>query len=124
LPILEVILQHLKHASVSASWVAFRGFWQFSLAVDSQEIYSFGIFTPERIVQESTDSAHAFQAGMYKAMDSLLFARSLIWIDDLLVHSISLDEHIRNLRKVFERFLKFNIKLYPKKSDLFGLHFI
>jgi len=58
-PILEVILQHLKLASVFARLDAFKGFWQFPLDVDCQEVYSLltgvGIFTPELIVQGSTD---------------------------------------------------------------------
>ena len=87
--ILEVILQHLKLASVFANLDAFKGFWQFPLDVDCHQIYSLltdvGIFTPERIVQGSTDAAHAFQAGMYESMYSLLFPCVLIWIDDLLV---------------------------------------
>ena len=43
----------------------------------------------------------------------------LIWIDDLLVHSKSFQEHLQNLGKVFERLPKFNMKLNPKKSELF-----
>jgi len=128
LPILEVILQHLKLALVFSSLDAFKGFKRFPLDVDCQEIYTLltdiGIFTPKRIVQGSTDSAHAFQAGMYESIDSLLFQCVLIWIDDLLVYSKSFEEHLQNLRKVFERLRKFNIKLNPKKSKLFALHII
>jgi len=87
LPILEVIFQHLKHASVFASLDAFKGL--FPLDVDCQEIHSLltdiGVFTRERIVQGSTNAAHAFQAGIYESMYSLLFLCVLIWIDDLLV---------------------------------------
>jgi hypothetical protein len=38
LPILEVILQHLKLALVFASLDAFKGFWEFPIDVDCQEI--------------------------------------------------------------------------------------
>jgi hypothetical protein len=40
LPILDVILQHLKLASVIASLNAFKRFWNFQPDVDCQEIYS------------------------------------------------------------------------------------
>jgi hypothetical protein len=97
LPILEGILQHLKLASVLPSLDAVKGFWQFPLNVHCHEIYSVltdvGIFNPEPIVQGSTDAADAFQAGMYESMDSLLFQRILIWIDNLLVYSKSFEEH-------------------------------
>jgi len=101
-PILEVILQHLKLASVFSSLDAFKGFWQFPLDVDCQKIYSLltdvEIFTPERTVQGSTDAAHAFQEGVYESMDSLLFLCVLIWIDDLLVYSKSFEQHLQTSR--------------------------
>jgi hypothetical protein len=122
LPILEVILQHLKLASGLASLNAFKGFCRFPLDVDCHEIYSLltniRISTPERIVQGSTDGAYAFQAGMYESMESLLFQCVEFWIDDLLVCSKSFEEHLRNLGKVFETLRKFNIKLNPKNSEL------
>ena len=84
-----------------ASLDVLKGFWQFPLDVDCQDVYSFltdvGIFTPERIVQGSTDAANAFEAGMYESMGSLLFQCVLIWIDDLMVQSKSFEEHLQNL---------------------------
>ena len=128
LPILEVILQHLKLASVFATLDAFKWYWQFPLDVDYREIYSLltdvVILTPERTVPGSTDAAHAFQVGMYESIDILIFHCVLIWIDDLLVNSKSFEEHLRNMGKVFERLRKFNIKLNSKKSELFALHII
>ena len=43
-----------------------------------------------------------------------------IYLDDVTVFSQSDDEHLRHLRRVFEKCRKFGISLYPKKS-LFGL---
>ena len=57
-------------------------------------------------------------------MDSLVFQCVLIWFDDLLVSSKSLDKHLQNPGKVFERLRKFDMKLNPKKSDLFAQHII
>ena len=39
IPILEVILQYLSRATILAGLHAYKGFWQFPLHVDSQEIY-------------------------------------------------------------------------------------
>ena len=57
-------------------------------------------------------------------MDSLLFQCALIGIEDLLVYSKSFKKHPPKVRKVSERLRKFNIKLNPKKSELFALHII
>ena len=80
------------------------------------------MFTPERIVQESTDAAHAFQGEMYESIYSLLF--QCVWMDDPLQYSKCFEDHLQYLRQVFERLRKFNIKLNPKKSELFQLHII
>ena len=84
----------LKRATWSSSLDAFNGFWQFPLAVDSQEVYSvltkLGLFTPARLIQGSTDSAHAFQAGVMEVFEDMLYICVLIWIDDVLVYTRSL----------------------------------
>jgi hypothetical protein len=41
-----------------------------------------------------------------------------------LVYSKSFEKHLQNLGNVFEKLRKFNIKLNPKKSELFALHII
>jgi len=42
---------------------AFKGLWKFHLAKDSQAIFSFlteyGVYTPRKVIQGNTDSAHA-----------------------------------------------------------------
>ena len=77
LPILEVNFQHVEKASWFSSLDALKGFWQFPLAEESQEVYSFltelGVFTPTPLIQGSTDSAHAFQAGMMEVFEDMLY---------------------------------------------------
>ena len=76
---------------VLESW-RFQGILAFPLAEESQEAYYFltqlGVLTPTRFIQGSTDSAHAFQAGMMEVFEDRLYICVLIWIDDVLrVHS-------------------------------------
>jgi hypothetical protein len=60
----EVILQHLKLASVFARLDAFKGFCKFPLDFDCHVMYSLlggvGIFTPELIVQWTVCYSNAF----------------------------------------------------------------
>ena len=125
MPILEVVLQHLNGSQLFATLDAFKGYWQFPLHEDSREILSFatheGIFSPTRIIQGSQDAVFAFQAGMEEAMGKLLYQCVLIWVDDILVYSRnSFQEHIHNLKRVFELLQSFNIKLNPLKCTLFA----
>jgi len=115
-----VNFQHLEKAAWFSSLDTFKGFWQFPLAEKSQEVYSFltelGVFTPTRLIQGSTDSAHAFQAGMMEIFEDTLYICAVIWIDDVLVYTRSLEDLLTRLEEVFQRLRKFVVKLNPKKN--------
>ena len=68
MPIFEVVLSYLTGSSYFSTLDAFKGYWQFPLDEESQEIVSFqtdsGIVTPTRLSQGLTDSVFAFQNGM------------------------------------------------------------
>jgi len=119
---LEVNFQHLEKAAWFSSLDPFKGFWQFPLAEESQEVYSFltglGVFTPTRLIQGSTDSAHAFQSGMMEVFEDVLYICVLIWIDDVLVYTRSFADLLTRLEEVFRRLRKFNVKLNLQKTDL------
>jgi len=76
--------------------------------VDSQEVYSvltkLGLFTPARLIQGSTDSAHAFQAGVMEVFEDMLYICVLIWIDDVLVYTRSFEDLLIRLEEVFQGF--------------------
>jgi hypothetical protein len=44
----------------------------------------------------------------------------LVYLDDILIHTPTLSDHESNIRKVFDRLRKHNIKLKPEKSIFFG----
>jgi hypothetical protein len=109
---------------MSGSLGAFERLWQFPLHVDIQKIYSLlsdlGIYTPTRLLQQATNSATAFQAGMLEAVGNLFYSCVLIWID---VDAKGFKEVLQALEKIFERSEKFNIKIDPLKTDVCALIF-
>src|SRR5690606_35871384 len=117
MPILSVVLDHLKDATCFATLDACDGYWQWPLHPDSQEILSFqtdmGVFTPRRMLQGVTDGVAAFQAGMSEALGDYLYKIMLLWIDDLLTYAKTIDDLFRNLRLIFEKMRLFGIKLSP-----------
>ena len=62
--IVKVPFPYLKNATKFSSLDAFKNFWQLPLHEDSQEIYSIisdiGVLKVQRIIQGSTNAAHAF----------------------------------------------------------------
>ena len=50
-------------------------------------------------------------------MRGLEYRYALIYIDDLIIFSKSVDEHLVHLEEVFKRLREANIKLNPKKCN-------
>ena len=55
---------------------------------------------------------------MEGVFSGLTFLILLIYLDDIIVYSKTFEEHLENLRVVFERLKESNLKLNPKKCNL------
>jgi hypothetical protein len=77
-----------------------------------------GIYSLKRLIQEGTDSAHAFQNGMMEVFTDLVYEIILIWIYDILVLDKTFEAYLDTLMQVFKRLLDQNVKLNPKKTDV------
>ena len=50
----------------------------------------------------------------------MIFKDCLVYINDVIVFSKDMDEHIQHLTEIFERFRQAKLKLHPSKCE-FGL---
>jgi hypothetical protein len=93
MPMLEVVLDHLAGASVFFSLDFFKGYWQFKLDPESQEMFSFltdqGVYTPTRVLMGGSDSVTYCQATVQAMFDDILYDGLLIWLNDLLGYADS-----------------------------------
>ena len=60
-----------------------------------------------------------FQRAMDMVLAGAKWNHCLVYIDDILIYSESVAEHLMHVREVFERLIKFNLKLKPSKYELF-----
>ncbi|KAF1322126.1 hypothetical protein FI667_g11572, partial [Globisporangium splendens] len=123
MPNLHVALEHCRGKKYYSVFDFLKGFWQLPLAKASQEILSYmtdkKIFTPLRVPQGSADAALHFQATVEKVLDELLYKYVLVWVDDLLLFSDSVEELLNVMERVFFLLDQHGLKLSPKKSHLF-----
>ena len=77
------------------------GFWQW-------RVLPFGLI----------NSPSVFERLMERVFAGLTFLILIIYLDDIIVYSKTFEEHIENLRVVFERLQRANLKLNPKKCNL------
>ena len=64
------------------------------------------------------NSPSVFERLMERVFAGLTFLILLIYLDDIIVYSKTFDEHLENLKVVFERLKNVNLKLNPKKCNL------
>ncbi|GBN14381.1 Transposon Ty3-I Gag-Pol polyprotein [Araneus ventricosus] len=79
-----------------------QGLWQF-------KVMPFGMpFTPA-----------TFERLMETVLRGLTSEACLVYLDDIIIVGRTFEEHLNNLRKVFQRLQKANLKLSPKKCRFF-----
>ncbi|GMF27035.1 unnamed protein product [Phytophthora fragariaefolia] len=121
--ILEVEFDRLRGMKFYFSLDFFKGFWQFAVAVDCQEVYSIltedSVITPTRVLMGGTNSVSYVQSTVQAMFGDLFDNGLLIWIDDLLGYADSPEELLRILRRVLTICEEKGLKLNPKKGKFF-----
>lgn len=122
MPDLESMIRSVGDSKVFAKMDMVHAYWQIPLHLDSQECMSIqtpaGVFTPQRILQGSTDAGNHFQSvtsQIFIPISDFL----LQWVDDFLLHSRDEDELVVHLEKFFKLCFDFNLKLHPGKVQLY-----
>ena len=64
-----------------------------------------------------TNSGASLQRLMVHILRGLEYRYALIYIDDIIIFSKSVDEHLAHLEEVFKRLREANIKLNPKRGN-------
>ena len=59
----------------------------------------------------------SFQKTMNSVLSSLEDEKCIVYLDDIIIFSTSLDEHINTLRKVFIKLKSANFKIQLNKSE-------
>ena len=84
------------------AFVTTLGFWEFN-----------------RMLQGVTNAPSTFQRLMEKCMGDWNLKEVLVFLDDLIVFSDTLEEHERRLLRVLHRLKEFGLKLSPEKCKFF-----
>jgi len=77
-----------------------------------------GTYRFKRVPFGLCNAGSTFQRVMDLALNGLNFNMCLVYLDDIIVYSTDVDEHIGRLEKLFERLRSANLKLKPSKCKL------
>ena len=100
------------------------GFWQVNMSEKARQYTAFtvgsmGVFEFLRVPYGLCNTPATFQRLMQNCLGKLNLTYTLIYLDDVIVYSHTEEEHLTQLRAVFERFRESGLKLKPSKCNFF-----
>ena len=123
LPKINNILDRMPECNYLSSFDFTSSFNQIMLEKSSQKLTSFTYKGTRlmwtRLPQGQTSSSAQFSRCMAQLFSKVPFSSLLVYIDDILLGSNTIDEHLKRLRFIFDRLTWGNLKLSPKKTKLF-----
>ncbi|MCP3663135.1 MAG: DDE-type integrase/transposase/recombinase, partial [Gammaproteobacteria bacterium] len=121
LPRVDDILDQLGKAKYFSTLDLASGYWQIELDEKDREktafVCSAGLFEFNVLPFGLASAPAAFQRLMETTLAGLQWKSVLIYIDDLIVYSETIEQHLKDLEEVFIRLKKAKLKLKPKKCE-------
>ena len=100
------------------------GYWQVPVAAEHRHKTTFvtpdgGLYEYVRMPFGLSNAPAIFQRLMNELFQQSLHQTNLIFLDDVLTYSKTADDHLKHLEEVFVTLRNANLKLKPKKCQLF-----
>lgn len=122
IPRVETLIDSLKGARYFTSLDLISGYHQVRIFDDhiQRTAFStpFGLYECEKMAMGLKNSQSTFQRLMDCCLDGLLYNGCNVYLDDILVYGSTKQEMFDNLKAVFERLRKFQLRLKPKKCKI------
>lgn len=119
LPRIDDTLHALAGAALFSTLDLRSGYWQVGVAPQHKEKTAFttgrGLWQFKVMPFGLCNAPATFQRLMENVLSGLPPEVCLVYIDDVIVHSKTFDEHVERLKRVFERLRTANLKLNPTK---------
>lgn len=123
LPRMDDILESLGRAKFFSIMDLYSGYHQVPLTKESRPMTAFatdsGLFQWKVLPFGLSVAPASFTRMMTIAFSGLTHQQAFIYMDDLIVIGISENQHLNNLKSVFEMCRKNNLKLNPEKCEFF-----
>ena len=123
LPRIVESLDSLHGSTVFSTCDLASGFHQIAMDPDHQHktafVTPFGLFEYTRMPFGLCNSPATFQRLMQNVFNDLIFQILLVYLDDIVTYSRTIDDHIQRLDVVFSKLKEHGLKLNPQKCHFF-----
>ena len=122
IPRIDMALDNLHGAKYFTTLDLAAGYFQVPLDEESKPKTAFrttnGLWQFKRMPFGLCNAPATFVRLMEKVLEGLLYDQVLVYLDDVIIFSKTIEEHIERMRTVFQRIRIHNLKLKPTKCDL------
>ena len=122
IPRQDDILQALEGSQWLSTLDALSGFTQLEISEKDKEKLAFrthrGLFQFKRMPFGYRNGPSVFQRVMQNILAPYLWVFTLVYIDDIVIYSLSFDDHVKHLECVFAAIEKAGLTLSPSKCHL------
>ena len=122
LPRIDSILRGLQGASHFTALDLMKGFHQIAMSEEAIQKTAFvtpvGQFEYVKLPFGLHSAPAAFQSAMQHVLGGLENI-AMVYVDDVIIHSTSFEQHLQNLQLVLQRLEQFNMKIKKDKCDFF-----
>jgi len=124
LPHIDILVDNTAKFSLFSFMDGFSGYNQIKIAPEDIEkttfITAWGTFCYEVMSFGLKNAGATYQRAMVTLFHDMIHKEIEVYVDDMIAKSRSEEEHLVNLRKLFERLRKFKLRLNPTKCT-FGV---
>ena len=124
LPRIDETLDTLNGAVWFTSLDLKSGYWQVEMDEESKGLTAFtvgplGFYECDRMPFGLTNAPATFQRLMQSCLGNLHLQYCIIYLDDIIIFSRTLKDHLKRLRSVLEKIKEAGLKLKPSKCEFF-----
>ena len=123
LPRIDETLESLAGAKYFSSIDLKSAYWQVRIKPECREYTAFSVgplghYENVRMPYGATNAPATFQRLMQRILGDLHLQGVVCYLDDLVIYSKTIEEHIELLSEVFKRLREANLKVAPNKTHL------
>ena len=122
-PRIDETIESLTNSTIFSTLDCKSGFWQIPIQPNDRPKTAFttpqGRFQYKRLPFGYVSSPSIFSSCMFQTLHKYIGVHTLIYMDDVIIHSKSVDDHLMHLEQVFQCLLEAGIKISPKKCFFF-----